>query len=95
MRATSPCLLQERKSLGAGMGEEITPRCLPARDAARYVGISETAFRTVVAKSVRPVYMSPKRPVWLRDQLDEWINQRAGIETSSTSDDLMDAISGS
>lgn len=74
---------------------DITPRCLPPRDAARYVGVSETAFRAIVAKAVRPVYMSPKRPVWLRDQLDEWINQRAGIDASSVSDDLMDAISSS
>ncbi|MFT8541402.1 helix-turn-helix transcriptional regulator [Acetobacter sp.] len=71
---------------------DIVPRCLPISSAAQYVGLSETAFRSTVAPSVRPVYLTPRRPVWLKDQLDKWIDARAGIINQTSEDDLMDAI---
>ena len=76
------------------MSETITPRCLPIREAARYLGITETMFRSTVQPKIKPVYMSPRRPVWLRDQLDAFINEKAGLSAASQSDELMDAITG-
>lgn len=57
---------------------EVTPRCMPIATAAQYVGISISSFRAIVAQDVRPIYMSPRRPVWLREDLDAWINNKAG-----------------
>lgn len=71
---------------------EVIPRCMPISLAARYVGLSETTFRNSVARTVRPVYLTPRRPVWLKDQLDTWIDERAGILSRASEDDLMDAI---
>lgn len=74
------------------MNNAIVPRCLPIRAAADYMGISESLFRAIVRPVITPVYMSPRRPVWLREDLDKYINERAGISTAATEDDLMDAI---
>lgn len=71
---------------------EVIPRCMPISLAARYVGLSETTFRNSVGRTVRPVYLTPRRPVWLKDQLDKWIDERAGILGRASEDDLMDAI---
>ncbi|WP_029606397.1 helix-turn-helix transcriptional regulator [Kozakia baliensis] len=72
---------------------EVMPRCLKITDAAKYLGISEASFRATVGKVVPPIYMSPQRPVWLRDQLDRWVNEKAGIVTPGIEqDELMDAI---
>lgn len=54
------------------------PRGLPAEDAARYVGFSTSGFRSIVAKEVPPVRLTERRVVWLRDDLDRWLDQRAG-----------------
>ncbi|GBR49662.1 hypothetical protein CSR02_02575 [Acetobacter pomorum] len=72
---------------------DVMPRGMPISVAAHYVGLKETAFRNTVAKEVKPVYLTPRRPVWLRDQLDRWIDTRAGIASGpAQDDDLMNAI---
>ncbi|MFT8463176.1 helix-turn-helix transcriptional regulator [Acetobacter persici] len=51
---------------------------MPISVAAQYIGISVSSFRNVVAKDVAPVYMTVRRPVWLREDLDRWVNNKAG-----------------
>ena len=54
------------------------PRGLPAKTAAYYVGFSVTSFRAHVAPQVPAVRISPGRLVWLREDLDRWLDGRRG-----------------
>jgi predicted DNA-binding transcriptional regulator AlpA len=54
------------------------PRALRADLAAAYVGLGETTFREVVATEVPPVRLTEKRVAWLREDLDRWLDRRAG-----------------
>ena len=50
------------------------PRRLRAEEAARYVGLSETAFR---ALGIEPVRIGGTVG-WLREDLDAWLDRAAG-----------------
>lgn len=54
------------------------PRALRVDLAAAYVGLGETTFREIVAPEVPSVRLTEKRIVWLRDDLDRWLDRRAG-----------------
>ncbi|NHN85763.1 hypothetical protein GOB93_14090 [Acetobacter musti] len=60
------------------MSDAITPRGLPAREAARYIGISESLFRDRVASEIAPFRIG-SRCLWDRKQLDLWLDRRSGI----------------
>ena len=54
------------------------PRALQAEQAAYYVGLSTTTFQEVVAQDVPSVQLTEKRRAWLREDLDAWLDVRAG-----------------
>ena len=54
------------------------PRVLREPAAAEYVGLSPGAFRRHVVPAVRPIPLTPGRQGWLREDLDAWIDARAG-----------------
>jgi predicted DNA-binding transcriptional regulator AlpA len=60
------------------------PRALREEWAAAYVGMSASLFRTAVASEVSPVRLSKTRVAWLREDLDAWLDRRAGRVAGST-----------
>lgn len=58
----------------------MSPRLMKTEDAARYVSLSVSAFRTQVAPQCRKLHPASGRVAWLRDDLDAWIDRLAGIE---------------
>ena len=56
------------------------PRRLRGEEAARYVGLSETAFR---ALGIEPVRIGGTVG-WLRDDLDAWLDRAAGRAPAGT-----------
>lgn len=67
------------------------PRGLSADDAARYVGFSTSGFRSVVAKEVPAVRLTERRVIWLKDDLDRWLDRKAGKQAES-GDFLTDSL---
>ena len=60
------------------------PRRLRAEEAARYVGLSETAFRALGLASVR----IGGTVGWLREDLDAWLDRAAGrVHAAAHADD--------
>lgn len=55
---------------------DITPRCLSADDASRYIGVSLNTFLRMVAggKAPKPISISERRRVWDRKILDQFID---------------------
>jgi predicted DNA-binding transcriptional regulator AlpA len=60
-----------------------TPRALREEWAALYCGMSPTLFRERVVPEVPPVRLSPGRIAWLREDLDDWLDRRAGRAPAS------------
>ncbi len=58
----------------------MTPRLMRIKEAAEYVAMSESAFRVWVAPECRKIHNTDRNVAWLRDDLDAWIDRRAGIE---------------
>lgn len=61
------------------------PRGLREPLAAAYVGVSEALIRREVAAGAfpRPVSLTPGRQVWLREDLDRWLDlKRDGLPWS-------------
>ena len=55
------------------------PRGLREDLAAAYVGLGATSFREAMeADGVQPVWVTRGRRVWLREDLDRWLEVRAG-----------------
>lgn len=54
------------------------PRVLPEGWAAVYVGLSVSSFRRGPAKDLKAIKLSPHRKGYLREDLDAWIDERAG-----------------
>jgi prophage regulatory protein len=54
------------------------PRFLRAENAAAYLGMSASHFRTVVAAEVSAVTLGPHLVGWLREDLDAWLDGKAG-----------------
>ncbi len=69
------------------------PRGLPEEQAAYYVGLSASTFRREVGAghAPAPVRLTAGRQVWLRDQLDAWLDQKAGRVVASPPDEWPDA----
>mgnify|MGYP001294239306 CR=1 FL=1 len=63
---------------------DITPRLLSVEEAARYVGLSRSAFLGSVANSVPPLRLGTRRVTWDRVALDRWIDAQSGISTPDT-----------
>lgn len=61
------------------------PRGLREEHAALYVGLGVSSFRTLVTAGDMPgpVWLTRGRKVWLREQLDRWLDARAGVEAAS------------
>ncbi|MBN8901418.1 MAG: hypothetical protein J0H57_10335 [Rhodospirillales bacterium] len=53
--------------------------------AAEYVGLSVSTFRREWSegRAPFPVLLTPGRQVWLRDDLDEWLDAKAGRTTKN------------
>jgi predicted DNA-binding transcriptional regulator AlpA len=51
---------------------------MPEKAAAYYVGLSPSTFRAEVAPNVRPIRLTQGRIAWLREDLDAWLERRAG-----------------
>lgn len=56
------------------------PRGLREDLAAAYIGLSITTFRRERSegRAPKPVHLTPGRQVWLREDLDNWLDQKAG-----------------
>jgi predicted DNA-binding transcriptional regulator AlpA len=59
------------------------PRFLRDKKAAAYLDISKTHFLTIVAPELHPIQLSPGVKGWLREDLDAWLDARAGREAAS------------
>lgn len=72
------------------------PRALRAELAAAYVGVSRATLHELVrrAEAPRPTYLTPGIPVWLRDQLDAWLDARAGLGPASPRNTVDEALDG-
>ncbi|CAM2754926.1 hypothetical protein CFR75_06270 [Komagataeibacter xylinus] len=60
------------------MSEAWIPRGLRVEQAALYVGLSVSTFLAQVAPQVPPVKLTVRRQIWLREDLDRWLDVRAG-----------------
>ena len=54
------------------------PRAMRVPDAAAYVGLSNTTFLREVAPRLKSVPLTCRTVAWLREDLDAWLDQRAG-----------------
>jgi len=73
------------------------PRVLRAHLAAAYLGMSASSLHALVAAGdlPPPVRITGKIVVWLRDDLDGWLDRRAGRgPASAPGDDWSEALSG-
>lgn len=59
------------------------PRAMGAALAAAYLDIAELTFHKRVATEVRSVRITPGRVVWLREDLDRWLDAKAGCVPAS------------
>jgi predicted DNA-binding transcriptional regulator AlpA len=57
------------------------PRGLREELAAQYIGLSVTTFRREwrEGRAPRPIQLTVGRQVWLRDELDRWLDGKAGV----------------
>jgi predicted DNA-binding transcriptional regulator AlpA len=62
------------------------PRALRLPLAAAYVGLSPATFQRAVATAVVAIYLTPGTVVWLREDLDRWLDARAGRAPASPQD---------
>lgn len=60
------------------------PRFMRAERAAAYLDVSPSHFLSVIAPELREVRLSPRVVGWLRDDLDAWLDARAGTGAGST-----------
>lgn len=58
------------------------PRGMRRGEAARYVGLSASAWDKREDRP-EPVYIGPKTPVWFREDLDAWLDRIAGRAPAS------------
>lgn len=70
------------------MGREvvisIAPRALSEKDAARYLSLSVSGFRSLVATAIRSIKLGQRRKAYLREDLDRWLDHQAGIAPTPT-----------
>lgn len=63
------------------MGESAAarwPRAMKAETAAEYLDASKTHFLDIIAPQIASVRWSDRTVRWLRDDLDNWLDQQAG-----------------
>jgi len=72
------------------------PRALRAELAAAYLGLSRSMLHALVARgeAPRPTYLTRATPVWLRDELDAWLDARAGRAPASAKNSWDEALAG-
>lgn len=58
------------------------PRGMREEDAAYYVGVSPSTFRAQVKPEVPPVPLTQGRQVWLREDLDAYLDRKAGRDAT-------------
>jgi len=58
------------------------PRALRINLAAAYVGLSEATFLRHC--TTKPIQLTPGTKAWLREDLDRWLDERAGRVAGST-----------
>lgn len=63
------------------------PRSMRAARAAAYLDVSLTWFHEHVAREVAPIRLSRGIVVWRREDLDRWLDNRAGGAAPSAEDD--------
>ena len=78
LKPTDPITSPSRPRVLGEHAPAWVPRGLPAPAAAYYIGFSVTSFRAHVAPVVPAVRISPGRLVWLREDLDRWLDGRRG-----------------
>jgi prophage regulatory protein len=61
------------------------PRGLREELAAEYVGLAPSTFRREVTerRAPQPIRLTPGRLVWLKEDLDAWLDRVAGRSTAS------------
>ena len=82
-------MLQDwRPSARGGSGLPDWPRGMPLEMAAAYVGLSVIQLRESVAASdaPRPIRLTAIQRVWLREDLDGWLNRKAGHRRAPEAD---------
>ncbi len=57
---------------------------MPLEMAARYCGVGT---QTLVQNGPEPVKIGRKRKVWLKERLDSWLDQLAGVTPTSLESD--------
>jgi predicted DNA-binding transcriptional regulator AlpA len=73
------------------------PRGLREEWAAEYVGLSVATFRREVAehRAPAPVRLTPGRQVWLKQDLDGWLDQKAcRVPASAAQNPWMARVNG-
>lgn len=72
------------------------PRAMRAPLAAAYCGLSRSVLHDLVARELapRPVYLTPGSPVWLKEDLDAWLDRRANRAPASPSGNSWDLPDG-
>lgn len=71
------------------------PRGMRTDIAATYVGLSESSFLAEVKKKNIPdaTWITKGRKIWLREQLDQWLDEKAGNPTTwGSENEWMDAV---
>jgi hypothetical protein len=51
---------------------------MPEQMAAAYLGLSVSRFQAVVAPEVEPITVSQRVRIWVREDLDEWLDRKRG-----------------
>lgn len=63
------------------MGNVLAPlnrRTLSVKDAAEYIGVSATNFRQNIAPAIKALRITPRRIVYLVEDVDAYINHASG-----------------
>lgn len=58
---------------------QVRPRILSEQDAATYLALSVSSFRTVVQPHIRVIRLTQRRKGYLIEDLDKWVDDKAGI----------------
>lgn len=66
------------------------PRLMRPATAAYYLGMSESSFRDRVVPALPPPLREGGMVLYRREDLDAWIDRRAGVEAASAADTWAD-----
>jgi len=70
---------------------DVMPRAYSTDDAARYMSLSRETFRKHVAPGIRPARVG-SRVLWLREDLDVWLDRAAGKDAISPSPEMKNPL---